>query len=394
MSTRELTALVAALMAINALCIDVMLPALPEMGRAFQLAQANDRQLVLVSYVMASGFAQLGYGPIADAFGRRRVLIASLVVGLLGTLVCMVAPSFALLLTGRALQGVAGASTRVISMALVRDLVAGARMAQIMSTAMMIFLVVPILAPGLGQMILVVGPWRWVFAMLLLAFALLIGWITLRLPETLPVERRIPVRMRSLWSAYGQVLRSRVTLGYTLALAIVFSTMFSFLTSAQQVFVEVFALGTLFPFAFASIGVTLALAQFANVRLVMRLGMRKLSHRAALGFALLSVGHALQLAIAGGESLPTFMCWLLPALFTFGFLGPNFGAIAMEPMGHVAGSAAAFNGFVATTGGALVGGLVGRSFDGTTRPFVYGQALLSLTALLLVAVTERGRCER
>jgi DHA1 family bicyclomycin/chloramphenicol resistance-like MFS transporter len=393
-SGRELTALVAALMAINALSIDVMLPALPEIAASLHVARDNDRQLIIVAYVMASGVAQLGYGPLADAFGRRRVLLAALCGGILGSIGCACAPSFTVLLASRALQGVCAASTRVISTALVRDLVAGPRMAQIMSSAMMVFLVVPILAPSLGQLILSFGPWRWLFVMLSLAFAGLAAWIAARLPETLPPARRIPLRVGALLSAYAQVLRTRVTMGYTLALAIVFAAMFSFLTSAQQIFVEVFALGRWFALAFASVGCVLACAQFANVRWVMRVGMRRLSHRALLAYVGITSLHALTVALLGAESVWLFFAFLWPSLFVFGFLGPNFGAIAMEPVGQVAGSAAALNGFLATVGGALLGGFVGRSFDGSTKPFVYGQALLGLAALGLVFVTEHASFAR
>ncbi|MET0286495.1 MAG: multidrug effflux MFS transporter, partial [Polyangiales bacterium] len=384
LSPRELTALVAMLMAINALCIDLMLPALPQIGAALSVQHANDRQLVIVAYVMASGIAQLAYGPLADAFGRRRVLLAALMLGVIGSLGCYGATTFPALLAARAVQGIGAASTRVVSTALVRDLVSGARMAQILSTSMMIFLVVPIVAPSIGQALLTVFPWRGLFGLLSVAFLALAGWCALRLPETLPVDKRVPVRLGSLIAAYGQVLRSRVTMGYTLSLSVVFAAMFAFLTSAQQLGVEVFALGTRFPLAFACTGLTLASAQFANSRLVMRLGTRILARRAAVGFALLSVLHALTLAVLGGESLALFAAFLLPGLFLFGFLGPNFNAMAMEPMGHVAGSAAALGGFVSTVFGAVLGGLIGRAFDGTTRPFVYGQALLAVTALAIL----------
>jgi MFS transporter, DHA1 family, multidrug resistance protein len=394
LSRRELTALVIGLMAVTALCIDVMLPALPEIGAALKVPRPNDRQLVVGVFVMASGIAQLFYGPLADAFGRRRVLLVSLAIGGLGSLVCLLADSFELLLAGRAVQGVSAASTRVISTALVRDLFGGRRMAQIMSTAMMVLLVVPMFAPALGQWILLFGPWRWLFAMLLVAFSALTGWIALRLPETLPPERRIPLRPTSQLAAYREVFRSRATVGYTLALALVFATMFSFLTSAQQIYVEIYQLGAWFPLAFAATGATQSLSQFLNARLVMSLGMRRLSQRASIGFALVTVMHALYLAWQGSEPLPMFLFGLLTSTFLFGFIGPNFGAIAMEPVGHVAGSAAALNGFLSTVVGAVIGGAIGQAFDGTTRPFVYGQAVLAVSALALVLITERGQLAR
>ncbi len=391
LTQRELTGLTALLMAINAFCIDLMLPALPQIGEALHVDHANDRQFVITVFVMASGLAQLAYGPLADAFGRRRVLLAALVLGSVGSLGCWAAGSFGLLMAGRAVQGIACASTRVISTAIVRDIVSGPRMAQVLSTAMMIFLVVPILAPSLGQAMLAYMPWRGLFGFLCAAFLALAGWCFFRLPETLPPERRVPLHTRSLLAAYGEVLRTRVTMGYTLVLTVVFAGMFAFLTSAQQLGMEVFGLGTNFPIAFACSGLTLASAQFANRSLVMRLGTRVLAGRASLAFAVVCVLHALVLALRGGESLPMFATFLLSSLFVFGFLGPNFNAMAMEPVGHVAGSAAALCGFVSTVGGAVLGGAVGRAYDGTSRPFVYGQALLSVIALAVLIITERGR---
>lgn len=394
MSPPELIALVAALMAINALSIDVMLPALPAIGSHFHVENDNDRQLVVVSFVMASGFAQLFYGPLADALGRRRVLLGALVLYLIGTVFCLVADSYTLFLGARVAQGLAGAATRVVATALVRDLVAGPRMAQIMSTAMMIFLIVPILAPAIGQVILLIGPWRWVFALLLLGGGAVALWTWLRVPETLPRERRIPISLGSALRAYWRVLSDRMTLGYTLAQALTYGALFSFLTSSQQVFGEVFALGTLFPLAFASIGITLSLAQFTNSRLVMRYGLRRLSHSSALLFTLLSVVHAAHFVLAGRESLAGFLGLLLPTMFMFGLVGANYSALAMEPMGALAGSAAAFMGSITTVGGAAVGGMIGRAFDGTAGPLLKGQAALALGSLLIVVVTERGRLLR
>lgn len=394
LSRLELVALVAALMAVNALAIDVMLPALPALAREFAVANDNDRQLVIVSYALASGLAQPLYGPLADALGRRRVLLGALLLHLAASLACVFAGSFAMLLAARVAQGVSGAATRVVSTALVRDLVAGPRMAQIMSTAIMVFLIVPIIAPAIGQLVLALGPWRWVFALLLLAGIALFAWILLRVPETLTPERRIPVSVRAALSAYREVLTNRTTLGYTLAQTLTFGALFSYLTSAQQVFGETFALGTLFPLAFASTGVTLAAAQFTNSRLVTRLGLRPLSHGAGLAFMLLSGLHALHIALVPDESLAVFLALLLPSMFTFGFVGANYSALAMEPMGRVAGSAAAFMGFLSTVGGTLAGGFIGRAFDGTAAPMLHGQALLAAGSLLIVLVTERGRLMR
>jgi MFS transporter, DHA1 family, multidrug resistance protein len=391
LSHAELVGLVAALMAIGALSIDVMLPALPQIGASLGVQSDNDRQLVIVVYVMAAGFAQLIYGPLADALGRRKVLVGSLGLSVIATALCAASYSFPLFLAARGIQGVSNSAARVVAMALVRDLSVGRRMAQIMSTAMTIFMIVPILAPGIGQLILLFGAWRGVFVMLLSASLSVLLWVWLRLPETLPLAMRIPMSVRGSLRAYRQVIESRVTLGYTLAQTFGFGAMFAYLTSAQQVFGEVFELGALFPLAFASVAVALTAAQFANARFVMRFGMHRLSHAAALAFFLVSALHAVYAHAVGSEPLAVFLGLLLPSMFMFGFVNANFSAIAMEPMGKLAGSASAFTGFVTTVGGALFGGVVGRAFDGTTAPLLTGHALLGLGTVLVVLITERGR---
>ena len=390
LSSVELIAMVAALMAINALSMDVMLPALPAIGKSFAIASENDRQLVLVTYIISSGIAQIFYGPLADALGRRRVLLGALSLYLVGATLCLLAPTFGLFLGARSVQGVAAAATRVVAMALVRDLVAGPRMAQIMSSAMTIFMIVPILAPGIGQLILLAAPWRWIFALLLTAGVSLFIWSWYRVPETLPPERRIPLSFAAAFAAYREVLSTRTTIGYTLALSLTFGAIFSFLTSSQQVFVEIFKMGTLFPLGFASIAVALSAAQFTNSRLVMHVGMRRLAHFAITGFTILALIHTLHAAFFS-ESLFVFLGLLLPTMFLFAFTGPNFNAIAMEPMGHVAGAASAFMGFISTVTGATIGAIIGHLYNGTIMPMVAGQAVLGIAALIVLAITERGK---
>lgn len=392
LSRIELVLMIAALMALNALSIDVMLPALPYIGASFNVAHENDRQLVIVCYVMASGFAQIFYGPLTDAFGRRIVLLWALGAYLIGATLCVAANAFELFLAARVVQGLSAAATRVVGMALVRDLFAGPRMAQIMSTAMTIFMIVPIIAPGIGQLIMFVGPWRWVFALLLFAGVSLFVWCYFRVPETLPPERRIPLSVMSSLRAYREVLTSRVTMGYTIGLTLVFSCMFSFLASAQQIFVDIYKLGPLFPLAFSSVAVMLSVSQFTNSRLVMHVGMRRLAHTALIGFTCMTLLHALVTTLYPGEPLWVFLGLLLPTMLLFAFMGPNFNAIAMEPMGHVAGSAAAMMGFLSTIGGSAIGGLlIGRAFNGTVGPIIYGHAMLAVAGIVVIFITERGK---
>lgn len=389
LSTFELVAMVALLSALNALSIDIMLPGLPDIGRDFGLVNDNDRQLVITSYVIAFGIAQLAYGPLADAFGRRGTLLVALGIFLAGSVLCVFAPSYGWFLAARALQGVGAAATRVISVAVVRDLTEGRRMAQIMSMAMTAFMVVPIIAPSIGQLILFVAPWRWVFGLLLIYALAMAVWAWVRLPETLKPEHRRSLRPSVIAAGYLEVVRVRQTFGYMLASTFMVSCLFGYVTCSEQIYVDVFGLGALFPLAFAGIALAITAGTFINSRLVMRLGARRISHATMLTmtgvFALQAAATALF-----GDSLWMFMFLLGLAYVMIGMTSSNFNSLAMEPAGRVAGSASALYGAATAGGGATIGGVIARAFDGTTLPFVTGLAIASALMCVSVLWTERG----
>ena len=390
LSIPELVAMVAALSALNALSIDVMLPALPAIGRDFSLTEDNDRQLVIVAYVALFGVSQLVYGPLADAFGRRSVLNWALGIFIVGAILCVVAPTFELFLLARALQGVGAAATRVVATAVVRDLTEGRRMAQVMSMAMTVFMIVPIVAPGVGQLILLIAPWRWIFGALLIYAVLVLIWSLLRLPETLHPENKRAFRPREIVGGYLEVLRERQTVGYMLATTFMTACLFSYITSSQQIFVDVFGLGPVFPVAFASIAVAISFGTFLNSRIVLLHGMRRISHLMTLAFTLIGVAMAL-VAEFGFASFWVFFGLLALVFSFFGLITSNYNALAMEPVGHIAGSGSALFGAVTASGGALLGGLIARAFDGTVVPFALGLALAGGGALVTILWTERGR---
>jgi DHA1 family bicyclomycin/chloramphenicol resistance-like MFS transporter len=390
LSTAELVAMVAALSALNALAIDIMLPALPDIGAAFALSNDNDRQLVVVVYVALFGVAQLVYGPLADAFGRRSVLIAALAIFIGGSMLCVVAPNFGLFLAARGLQGVGAAATRVIAIAVVRDLTEGRRMAQVMSMAMTVFMIIPIVAPGLGQLMLFVAPWRWIFGALLIYALVILIWAVLRLPETLRAEHRRAFRPPAIAGGYMEVLRARQAVGYMAASVCLTAGLFGYIASAEQVFVEVFALGAAFPIAFGAIAIAISAGTFLNSRIVMLHGMRRISHAMMFWFT----GAAALLAVVTGivgDYLWSFMALTALTFSVLGLISSNFNTLAMEPVGHVAGSASALFGATTATGGAVLGGFIARAFDGTTLPFAIGLTLAGAGMIVFVLWTERGR---
>ncbi|MCA9648570.1 MAG: multidrug effflux MFS transporter [Myxococcales bacterium] len=390
LSTPELVGMVAALMSLNALAIDVMLPAMGVIAEDLGVADANDQQLVIVAYVIGFGLPQLVFGPLADRFGRRPTLAISLVGYTVAGFACMLAPSFELLLALRFVHGVFASGCRVIAVAVVRDLFAGRMMARLLSLVMTVFMLVPIIAPAIGQGIVLVASWPWCFGLLGVAGLVMMLWTAVRLPETLPEDGRRPFGLRATLGAYASVLRNRLTFGYMLGSGVVFGALFAFLSASEQIFREVFGRGDDFVLWFAGIAIVLAIANFANSRLVTRFGMRRLGHLALIAFTLLAAT-LYGLTEILGESFGLFYPLFTACFAFFGLIGANFNALAMEPLGRVAGTASAAYGFATTTLSALIGGLIGRAYDGTTGPLLLGFVVLGLGASLIVLVTERGR---
>ena len=386
----QFVGLITAVMATNALAVDIMLPALGQIGASLGLAQANQRQWIITAYVLGFGVAQILYGTLSDRYGRKRPLIACLVIYLIASLCAALCDSFAAMLLARVLMGVGAAGTRVIGVAVVRDCYAGRRMARVMSLSLVIFLLVPILAPSIGQLILLAVPWRGIFVFLALYGGLVLAWTALRLPETLHPRDRRPIGFAGMVDGLRQTLGNRLSLGYTLASTLVLGGLFGFINSSQQLFANVFHRPSLFTFVFALAAGGIAAASILNARLVGRFGSRLLSHTALLGFIAIAALHA-GIAMTGHETMLAFTVLQAAMMFCFGMLIGNFGAMAMEPLGHIAGSAAAIQGFISTVGGGLIGLAIGLRFNGTAVPLTLGYVACSVAALLLVVLAENGR---
>lgn len=393
LSRPEFIALVASLMALNALSIDIMLPGLQQIGESLGVADENARQLVLSAYVLGFGAAQLVFGPMVDRFGRRNPLLVGLVIYIVCAGLAAAAPSFSALLMLRFAQGIGAAATRVIAITLVRDVYGGRRMAEVMSTVMMVFMVVPVIAPTAGQIIMVFGEWHMIFVIIAVIALAVLAWTAARLPETLHPEHRRDLRFSRIAEAFGIVLTDRIAVCYAFATAAIFGALFGFINSAQQIFVDVYGLGVLFPVVFAIVAGFMALSSFLNSRLVGRIGMRRLSHGALLGFIAVC---CLWLLTALLVELPlwAFIGFFIAVMFQFGWIAANFNALAMEPLGHVAGTASSVLGFLQTAGGGLIGAMIGQFFDGTTIPLITGFVCVSGIALVLVLIGEKGRLFR
>lgn len=390
LSRPEFIALMAALMALNALAIDVMLPALPYMGEALGVTSENERQYVVASYMLGMGIAVLGFGPLTDRFGRRAPLLLGMGIYILAAIAAVFAPSFAILIVLRFIQGMGAASVRVIATAVVRDRYSGREMAEVMSLTFMVFMAIPIIAPGIGQVILLVGDWHNIFIFMGLLAAAFWLWTWFRLPETLPETQRRPLSIKAVIDGFRLVFTNRVAFSYGLAGMFLFGALFGFISSAQQIYVDIYGLGVYFPVAFAAMAGLMAVSSFTNSRIVRRLGMRRLSHGAVLSFTAFS-GVWLAFALTGFLPLWLFFSLLAVIMFSFGWAASNMNSLSMEPLGAVAGTASAVFGFIQTVGGALIGSYTGQHFDGTTVPAATGYFAMGVLALICILVAERGR---
>ena len=380
---REFVALMAALMASNALAIDSMLPALPAIGDSLGVGEENRRQLVITSYLLGFGVAQLIYGPLSDRYGRKGLLVISLAFYGVFALLAGIASSFTLLLAARGMQGVAAAATRVLVVAVIRDRYQGSGMARIMSIVMIVFMIVPVLAPTFGQGVLAIATWRHIFIVLGVYGAVLALWILVRLPETLPTERRRPLSVKAISAAAWETIRVRQSIGNTLAQTMLMGALFAFINSIQQIVFDVFRRPEMIGIVFACIAGPMAFSSYANSKLVMRFGSKRLLLIALSAFTLVAFVHLLAAESVARESIWMFVAMQAATMSFFGLIGANSGALAMEPLGHIAGTASSVQGVIATIGGAVIGYLIGQQFDGTTLPFLIGFTSCGAIALAI-----------
>ncbi len=388
--TREMTALLAGLMALNAFAIDAMIPALPDIGRSLNVDQDNHRQLVVVAYFAGFASTQLIWGPLADRFGRKPVLAVGVILyGIFG-LLCAFASSFALLIAGRVAMGASAAVTRVLVVAMVRDLFEAEAMARVMSLVFMVFMLVPVLAPNIGQAILLVASWRAIFLVLAIYALIMLTWSWLRLPETLRPEYRRSLKWREMTGAMVETMRETQSRGYTIAVTIIFAALVAYISSIQQIVFDVFGEGRFIGLVFAAIAAPMALASWLNSRVVGRFGLRRVGHTAAAALALVTIAHA-AVALAGHETLVSFVVLQSLTMCCFAFASSNLGTLAMEHMAHIAGTASSVQGVIGTLGAAILGFAIGQAFDGTPTPFLVGTALCATLGFVVIALTEPKR---
>ena len=389
-SRAEFIGLIASLMALNSLAIDVMLPALPYIGTSLGVGNENERQLVIAAYMISFGVFQLVFGPLTDRFGRRAPLLVGIAIYVVAAACAVFAPNFYVLLALRALQGLGAAATRVVATSAVRDRFSGRDMAQVMSLAFMVFMALPVVAPTIGQLFLFVGSWHYIFIFMGVLATVIGIWTYFRLPETMAPENRRPLSVSVVTDGFRIVVTNRAAFFYGLAPMLLFGGMFGYISSAQQIFVDIYGLGPLFPVAFAIMAALMMGSNFLNAAIVQRLGQRRIAHTAVL----LIIFFALALVIWGHFTLPplaAFFCLVTAILFLYGFGPNNLNSLSMEPLGEVAGTASSVFGFMQTVGGALIGSYTGQHFDGTVTPVATGFFAVGVLTMVCIIIAEKGK---
>jgi DHA1 family bicyclomycin/chloramphenicol resistance-like MFS transporter len=387
--------LVAMLISIGALGTDIMLPALDVIGSELGAGDPNDVHFVVTAFFLGMAAGQLFVGPLSDSLGRKPLIYAGYGVFVIGCVISMTTEDWTTMLAGRVLQGFGAAAPRVVTVALVRDEYAGRAMARVMSIVMAAFIIVPIVAPALGQGLIHLGGWRATYIGLAVLGIAVSLWFAARQPETLAPANRRPFRIGEIWKGVREIVGTRAAFGYTIATGLMYGVFVGYLGSAQQIFEITFGVGDLFVVYFAVAAASLGVASLVNASLVMRLGMRRLTGTALSALTALSFGFLLLLPVYDGvPPLPMFLAWQLSAFFCVGIIFGNLNALALEPLGHMAGLGAAFVGSIATFISLPLASTIGQFFDGTVLPLVGGFASLGLASFAVVLWTNRGRPRR
>lgn len=390
---RELIAMMALMQALQALAIDAMLPALGQISHDLGVSNANHRQYVVGLFLGGIALGSLIPGPVSDRFGRKPVLLGSLLLYVVLTAGCALVTEFNTMLAMRTLAGVACAALSVVPAAVIRDRFDGDRMARLQSLIAVIFLTVPMLAPSIGQAILLFAGWRWIFGFMALMGGGVLVWVWLRLPESLDPANRQPIRMRTIATNMSATLTNRVSLGYVVGGAFTVGVLWGWVQCCQQLLAEHFGAGAQFPLIFGGMALLMAAGNFANSRIVERFGARRVGHTALLAYIAVSAVQV-WLAHQPDETIWQFVPVMALNMMLMGFMGANFMSIALQPFARIAGSASSAQSFIRVVVGSVIGLLVGQAYDQSARPLAHWLLAAGLVSLSLVLWSEKGRLFR
>jgi DHA1 family bicyclomycin/chloramphenicol resistance-like MFS transporter len=380
----EFIALMAALMSVVALAIDALLPALDFIGISIGTTNIVDNQLIITMIFLGLGLGPLFFGPISDSLGRKPIVFMGFGIFILASFICVHAESLEIMVVGRILQGIGLSAPRTISIAMVRDTFNGDYMARIMSFITVIFLLIPIIAPAMGQFVLDHYNWQAIFYIQLLFSILVCGWFWIRQPETLPVEKRLKFTGHIFIDGLKELIKAKRTIGFTLISGFVTGSFMVYLSTAQQIFQIQYDLKEQFPYIFAGIAIAIGAATFLNGTLVVKFGMEKMVTTALLSFFSVSLLYIVLFYSSANPSIEILLIFFMFQFFAIGFLFGNLRALAMEPIGHIAGIGAAITGFISTIMAVPISTYIGRFVINTALPLFVGFLVCSTLALIIL----------
>ncbi|MBF0445304.1 MAG: multidrug effflux MFS transporter [Magnetococcales bacterium] len=392
LSQIEFVVLMAMMISLVAMSIDSMLPALEQIGNDLGSTHPNDNQLVIAALFFGFAVGQLFFGPLSDSTGRKPAIVIGLILFSIGCIQSYLAQDFNSMLIGRFVQGLGVASPRTVSSALIRDLYSGANMARMMSLIMSVFVLVPVIAPAVGQGIIAISNWRMIFAILLLMALVVLVWFKQRQPETLAKNRQHPFSTKRIAVVFKVTCLNRITIGYTVISGLVFGAFSGYLISSQQILQIQYKLGDQFPIYFGGLALCIGAATLTNSRLVMRFGMYHLTTIALYTKTLISIGFLIYMYTSSGSlSFVGLMIWGGTSFFCVGILFGNTNSLAMEPMGHQAGVAASVVGAISSFLAIILGTTIGQLYNGDVIPLISGFAILGTLSIVIAHWSEKGR---
>ncbi len=387
----EFVTLMASLMSIVALSIDALLPALPEIGSYFKVINTNDNQLMITMIFLGLGFGQLIFGPLSDSFGRKPIVYIGFLLFIVASIICVTTKNFEMMIFGRVLQGIGLSSPRTMAIAIIRDRYAGDYMAKIISIVVMVFILVPVIAPALGQFILNYYHWKVIFYINLVFGLLVVFWFWLRQKETLKPENKIPFTGSIFIDGIKEFLKYKEAIAFTFVSGFITGSFMVYLSTSQQIFEQQYNMADLFPYIFASLAISVGLSTFLNSRLVVRFGMWKIAYTACIAYVLISLIYIALYWSGENPSIEVLLGFFALQFFAIGFLFGNLRALAMNPLGHIAGIGAAINGFVSTVMAVPIANYIGSFVKDSVLPLFIGFSVFGLLSFLTFLYVQKMR---
>lgn len=387
----EFVTLMASLMSIVALSIDALLPALPEIGAYLHVVNTNENQLLITMIFLGLGVGQLIFGPLSDSFGRKPIVYAGFLLFIIASVICVTTERFEIMIFGRVLQGVGLASPRTMAIAIIRDRYSGDYMAKIVSIVVMVFILVPVVAPALGQFILNYYHWKVIFYINLIFGFIVMLWFWLRQPETLKIENKIAFKASLFIDGTKEFLKHKEAIAFTLVSGFITGSFMVYLSTSQQIFEQQYDMAAMFPYIFASLAISVGLATFLNSRLVLRYGMWKIAYTACIAYVIISLLYIVLYSSGKNPSIEILIAFFAIQFFSIGFLFGNLRALAMNPLGHIAGIGAAINGFVSTIMAVPIANFIGSYVEHSVLPLFFGFLTFGLLSLVVFFIVHSRR---